>query len=214
MKTAIIIGATGLTGTQLVDLLINDTRFNKILVFGRRSIEIQNQKIEEHIIDFDHPEYWKDLVQGDVLFSALGTTLKAVGSQDAQYRIDYTYQYQFAVAAASNNVATYVLVSSAAANPDSVNFYMRMKGELERDIKKLPFKHIQIIQPGPLDGNRKEYRKMERLSLKVIKYFNKMNMLVKYRPIHVRIVAQKMIAVSFSTATEPQTYTLEQVFEL
>jgi len=214
MKTAIIIGATGLTGTQLVDLLINDTRFNKILVFGRRSIEIQNPKIEEHIIDFDHPEYWKDLVQGDVLFSALGTTLKAVGSQDAQYRIDYTYQYQFAVAAASNNVATYVLVSSAAANPDSVNFYMRMKGELERDIKKLPFKHIQIIQPGPLDGDRKEYRKMERLSLKTLKYFNKLGLFNKYKPIHVRIVAQKMIAVSFSTETAPQTYTLEQVFEL
>lgn len=214
MKTAIVIGATGLTGSQLIDLLLNDDRFNKIVVFGRRSIGINQPKLEEHIIDFDHPEYWRNLVQGDVLFSALGTTLKKVGSQDAQYRIDYTYQYQFAVAAASNQVPTYVLISSAAANPTSVNFFMRMKGELERDIKKLPFKHIQIIQPGPLDGNRKEYRKMERLSLKVIKYLNKMNMLYKYRPINVRIVAQKMINVSFSTKTEPQTYTLEQVFEL
>lgn len=214
MRTAIVIGATGLTGTQLVDLLLNDDRFNKVIVFGRRSIEINSTKLEEHIIDFDHPEYWSDLVKGDVLFSALGTTLKKARSQDAQTRVDYTYQYQFAVAATANHVPTYVLISSAAADPDSVNFYMRMKGELERDIKKLAFKHIQIIQPGPLDGDRKEYRKMERLSLKVIKYFNKMNMLIKYRPIHVRIVAQKMIAVSFSTATEPQTYTLEQVFEL
>jgi uncharacterized protein YbjT (DUF2867 family) len=214
MKTAIIIGATGLTGSQLVDLLLNDDRFNKIVVFGRRPMGFKHPKLEEHIIDFDYPEYWGDLVQGDVLFSALGTTLKAVGSQDAQYRVDYTYQYQFAEAAASNQVPTYVLVSSVAANPASVNFFMRMKGELERDIKKLPFQHIQIIQPGPLDGDRKENRKMERLSLKILKYLNRFNILNKYRPIHVRIVAQKMINVSFSTATEPQTYTLEQVFEL
>lgn len=214
MKTAIIIGATGLTGSQLVDLLLHDNRFNKIIVFGRRSIGINNPKLEEHIIDFDQPAHWRDLVKGDVLYSALGTTLKAVGSQDAQYRIDYTYQYQFAEAAASNQVSTYVLVSSAGANPSSLGFYIRMKGELERDIKKLPFKHIQIIQPGPLDGDRKEDRKAERFSLKVLKFFNKLGILNKYKPIHVRIVAQKMIAVSFSTVTEPQTYTLQQVFEL
>jgi uncharacterized protein YbjT (DUF2867 family) len=214
MKTAIVIGATGLTGSQLVDQLLKDDRFSKIIIFGRRSIEINSPKLEEHIIDFDHSEYWRDLVKGDILFSALGTTLKAVGSQDAQYRIDYTYQYQFAEAAASNNVATYVLVSSAAANPNSVNFYMRMKGELERDIKKLPFKHIQIIQPGPLDGDRKENRIMERLSLKTLKFFNKLGLLNKYKPIDVKIVARKMITVSFSIETEPQTYTLEEVFDL
>lgn len=214
MRTAIIIGATGLTGSQLVDLLLTDDRFTKLVVFGRRSIEITHPKLEEHIIDFDHPEYWRDLVKGDVLFSALGTTLKKVGSQDAQYRIDYSYQYQFAVAAAANQVPTYVLVSTAFANPASSGFYVRMKGELERDIKELPFKHIQIIQPGPLDGDRKENRVVERRGLKALKFLNKLNLFIKYRPIHVRIVAQKMINVSFSTETEPQTYTLEQVFEL
>ena len=79
---------------------------------------------------------------------------------------------------------------------------------------KRSFKHIQIIQPGPLDGDRIEFRIMERIGLKVLKFFNHLGLLRKYRPIHVRIVAQKMIAVSFSSASEPQTYALEQVFEL
>ncbi len=214
MKTAIIIGATGLTGNQLVDLLLHDNRFDKIVVFSRRSLGIKDLKLEEHIIDFANSESWSNFVKGDVLFSALGTTLKVAGSKEAQYKIDYQYQYQFAAIAATNQVSTYVLVSSASANPSSSNFYLRMKGELERDIKKLPFQHIQIIQPGPLDGDRKEKRTMERLSLKVIKSLNKIGLFKKYKPIHVRIVAQKMINVSFSLVTEPETYTLQQVFEL
>lgn len=91
MKTAIIIGGTGLVGTQLVDLLLNDQEFEKIVVFGRKSLNINNQKLEEHLINFSTPEYWENLVKGDVLFSCMGTTLAKAGSKEKQYEIDFTY---------------------------------------------------------------------------------------------------------------------------
>src|SRR5690349_10962018 len=137
--TAIVIGATGLVGSELVQQLLDDERFSLVKIFVRRSFGKQHPKLEEHIIDFDKIHEWGHLVSGDVLFSALGTTLKQAGGKEAQYRIDYNYQYDVADAAAKNKVPVYVLVSSAMANVDSKIFYTRMKGELERDIKKLPF---------------------------------------------------------------------------
>src|SRR5688572_25909562 len=131
MHTAIIIGATGLVGNHLLQQLIRDERYNKIIIFGRRSVNLSDAKIEEHIIEFDNVESWRHLVKGDVLFSSLGTTIRQAGSTNAQYKIDFTYQYEFAKAAASNNVPSYVLVSSAGADAKSIVFYTRMKGELE-----------------------------------------------------------------------------------
>src|SRR5687767_15068207 len=94
--TALVIGATGLVGSELVNQLLSDNKFEKLIVFVRRSIGKEHSKLTEHIIDFDSPRQWNMLVHGDVLFSTLGTTLKQAGSKGAQFKIDYTYQYQFA----------------------------------------------------------------------------------------------------------------------
>ena len=91
--TAIVIGATGLVGSELVQQLLDDERFSLVKIFVRRSFGKQHPKLEEHIIDFDKIHEWGHLVSGDVLFSALGTTLKQAGGKEAQYRIDYNYQY-------------------------------------------------------------------------------------------------------------------------
>ena len=109
---ALIIGATGATGKDLVQKLIDDTHFSEIHVFGRRALELRNNKVFEHIVDFDQPETWKDLVTGDVAFSCLGTTLKDAGSKEAQRKVDFDYQLNFAKAARENNVEDFVLVSS------------------------------------------------------------------------------------------------------
>src|SRR5689334_5676279 len=98
-RTAMVIGATGLVGSHLVQLLLHDDRFAVVKIFARRSTGIQHPKLQERIIDFDHPERWKHLITGDVLFSALGTTLKTAGSKEAQYKIDHTYQFNVAKAA-------------------------------------------------------------------------------------------------------------------
>jgi uncharacterized protein YbjT (DUF2867 family) len=214
MKTAIVIGATGLVGTQLVHLLLADTRFEKVVVFTRRSLQFKNEKLEEHIIDFNMPDEWQHLVKGDVFFSALGTTIKQAGGKKAQYKIDYTYQFQFAQAASYNNVPVYVLVSAASASQDSRIFYSRMKGELERDVKKLPFKSIYILQPGLLYGNRQQDRPGEKIGYSVITFLNRIGVFRKYRPIAGRTVAQAMLNSSIEAANGVHIYTLDRVFHL
>ena len=212
-RTAIVIGATGLVGSHLVQLLLNDNRFTGIKIFARRSTGINHAKLEEYIIDFDHPDQWKHLVTGDVLFSSLGTTLKTAGSKEAQYKIDHTYQFNVAKAAADNHVPVYVLISAAMASEHSRIFYSRMKGELERDIKELPFEYIHIIQPGMLIGERKENRPFEKIATPFILFLNKLGIAKKQKPIHASIVAQAMINVSFKRQKHINTYSLLEVFE-
>ena len=110
---ALVIGATGAVGMDLVEQLLKDDAFERVTVFVRRPLAVENPKLTVHIIDFDHPEQWRELLQGDVLFSCLGTTIKAAGSQEAQWKVDYTYQYEAAKAARENGVEAYALVSSA-----------------------------------------------------------------------------------------------------
>jgi aspartate-semialdehyde dehydrogenase len=101
-KTAIIIGATGLVGNQLLRKLLLDTTFSQVKIFVRRPTTITHEKLQEKIIDFRNIELIKNEITGDVLFSSLGTTLKQAGSKAAQYEVDYTYQYQFAQFANEN----------------------------------------------------------------------------------------------------------------
>lgn len=189
---ALVIGATGATGKDLVQKLLNDGDFDEVHAFGRRNINIDNKKLKSHIVDFDHPDSWKDLVKGDVAFSCLGTTLKDAGSKEAQRKVDYDYQYNFAKAAKENEVEDYVLVSAYGASPKSKIFYSRIKGELEQAVKDLHFNKITIFQPGMLDRKDSE-RKGEVLGGKIIKFANKLGVLENQKPLPTDILAQAMI---------------------
>ena len=214
MKTALVIGATGLVGKQLVQQLLADERFSKVIVFGRRNLGIANTKLEEHLIGFDKTETWQPLVKGDVFFSTLGTTLKQAGGQNGQYKVDYHYQYKFAEAASQNGVPAYVLVSSSGANKDSMIFYSRMKGTLEENVKKLDFKSISIIQPGLLHGDRQESRTGEEVAYKVMHFFDKLGIAGKYKPYEDKVVAQAMINAGIAAQPGVRTYTLGEIFRL
>ncbi|MGC9344211.1 MAG: NAD(P)H-binding protein, partial [Bacteroidales bacterium] len=130
MKTAIIAGATGLVGGHLLEQVLEDPYFDVIIIFVRRTTGIDHPKLTEHIVNFDTPDEWKDRVKGDILFSAMGTTLKQAGSKEAQKKVDYTYQYEVAKMAAAKGVQDYVLVSTPGASPGSMVFYIRIRGEL------------------------------------------------------------------------------------
>jgi len=203
-KTALIIGATGLVGQHLLIQLLEHPEFQKVRVFGRRTTGIVHPKLEEEIMDFDQPESWKSLVQGDVVFSTLGTTIKTAKTKENQYRVDFTYQYEFAKAAAENGVSTYLLVSSMGADPKSSVFYSRMKGELEDAVAKLPFQKLFIIRPSILDGDRQEKRAGEKVGLILSRFVTKF-ILKAYRPTPVDVLAAKMIRLSLEEVSGIRT---------
>jgi uncharacterized protein YbjT (DUF2867 family) len=212
--TAIVIGATGLVGSELTRLLSTNDQFDRVKVFSRRPLEAKLPKVEEYVINFEYPEQWKGLVKGDVLFSALGTTLKQVGSKGAQFKVDYKYQYNFAKVASDNGVPMYILVSAAGASPSSHIFYSRMKGNLEKDIKKFPFQFITILKPGLLSGNRKEKRMGEEIGFAVLNFLHRVPGLHSLKPIHAVIVAQAMINSVNHHPNQVNEYKLAEVFQL
>ena len=216
LKTAIVIGATGLIGRQLTNQLLNDGRYNVVKIFVRRTLSINNQKLVEHIVDFSHIEMWKNKLTGDELFSAMGTTIKQAGSKETQYTVDYTYQHETAKAAAENGVKNYFLVSSTGANSKSKNFYLRIKGELEESVAQLPFRKVVIFQPSFLLGERNEKRRGEKIGAALAKILTmSIPWIKKYRPIEATVVAQAMIhSANHDTQNKLVKYSLDKIFEI
>jgi len=194
MKTAIVIGATGLIGKHLTNLLLDNPAYSIVKVFVRKSSNISNPKLEEHIVNFDEIAKWKDKITGNELFSAMGTTIRKAKSTTVQYKVDVTYQFEFAKAASENGVRGYFLVSSSGANANSKFFYMRIKGELEEKVKLLPFNKIRIFRPSLLLGNRDDKRFGEKAAERLLKIVVPLFPFLKnQRPIEGEKVARAMM---------------------
>ncbi|MDZ4665425.1 MAG: NAD(P)H-binding protein, partial [Bacteroidota bacterium] len=142
---AIVIGSTGLVGEHVLQLLSNDNRFTSVTALVRKTGAIQSNKITYQIFDFDNMN--AALISGDVLFCALGTTLKKAGHKEAQYKIDCTYNFETAKRAKQNGIKFLAHVSSLGANARSSSFYLRVKGELEEKLKELAFEKTIIVRP-------------------------------------------------------------------
>ena len=190
---ALVLGATGATGLELVKLLLNDSNIIEVSVFVRRKFNIKHPKLIVHEIDFSRLYNYSQLIRGDILFSALGTTIKDAGSKKKQYLVDYTYQYEFAKIASKNKVAHYSLVSSVGADKKSWFFYPRIKGSLEEAIKCLHFHKIQIFQPPSLIRQAHSIRYREKISLYVLKLFNSIGIFKSFTPLLVKDLAMKMV---------------------
>lgn len=194
---ALVLGATGAVGKDLVQQLLADDSFESVDIFVRREVRLDSSKLTVHVVDFDHPETWADVLQGDVLFSCLGTTIKAAGSQEAQWKVDYTYQYEVAKAARANGVKTYVLVSAIGADVNSKFFYSRMKGALDDAVQKLGFEGCFILQPPSLV--RKESDRFgEKVGVAVMKGLNAIGLLRSWTPMPTESVAAAMIRLAQS----------------
>ena len=191
---ALVLGATGATGRELVELLLDDSNFNQVSIFVRTVPKISDKKLTIHKIEFTKLNEYKDLIKGDILFSALGTTKKDAGGKKEQYLVDYTYQYEFAKIASENGVANYSLVSSYGANANSSFFYPKIKGELEESVKKLNFKKIDIFQPPMLIRQSDLMRSGEKSGIKFLNTVNKIGVLKSQKPLNVKDLALKMVS--------------------
>ena len=211
-KTAVVIGATGLVGKELVKQLILSDAFERVVTMTRRALELESDKHQNHLIDFEKLDRYSGLFKGDALFSCLGTTRKQAGSVAEQRRIDYDYQLQVAKIAARNDIPHYLLISSSGANAKSSAAYMKMKGELEDDVKELPFKRISIFQPSLLLGSRDKPRLGEGIAAYIMPVLCRMPFLRKYRPITGQQVARRMLEVSLSEGNSKEYFILEDVF--
>ena len=201
-KHALVLGASGATGQEIVKLLLDDPNYNKVTIFLRREVDIRHKKLKIHVVDFSKLYEYKDLIKGDILFSALGTTLKDAGSKDKQYLVDYTYQYEFAKMASENRVNVYALVSSLGANKNSLFYYPKIKGKLEESVKLLNFKSIRIFQPPSLIRQSELMRPGERRSIKLFQKLNSIGLLKSLKPMSVAVLASKMLSESYQTQND------------
>jgi len=192
-----IIGATGLVGSEILNYLLEDQRTNMVKIFVRRPTEITHPKLQEHIVDFERMHEWRNLLVGDILFSALGTTIKQVGTREAQRIVDYDYQLRVAQSAKINGTQNYVLVSAASAHPKSNFSYTRIKGDLERDILKLGFQKTTIIRPGILKGPRAVKRFFEQTAGSVLSYLPVIPGFEMIKPVSGKLVAHACVESAF-----------------
>jgi uncharacterized protein YbjT (DUF2867 family) len=189
-RTALVIGATGLVGRAIVRQLLEHPRYDRVVVLARRPLEWQHPRLLQEQLDFDHPN--PDLIRGDDLYCAMGTTLRKAGSQPAQYLIDCTYPYEIGKIAKANGVQRYLLVSSIGADAHSGNFYLRTKGELEEKIAGLDFHQFVSARPSFLLGQREEFRMAERIGIAMERVFRPL-VPRKYRGIQAEQVARALI---------------------
>ena len=208
---ALIIGATGATGKDLVTQLLADDTYSEVHCFVRKPLTLTHPKLYAHVVDFETPEAWADLLRGDVAFSCLGTTLAAAGSKEAQWRVDYDYQYNFAEHCRNNGVPTFVLVSAAGAKAQSKLFYNRMKGQLEDAVKELEFPRLLIFQPSVLIRSNSD-RSGENFTVKAFKFLNKLGILKRYRPMPTSVLAEKMCKEVAIAPKGIHTFTLDEIF--
>lgn len=208
---ALIIGATGATGKDLVTQLLADDTYSEVHCFVRKPLTLTHPKLHTHVVDFETPEVWADLLRGDVAFSCLGTTLAAAGSKEAQWRVDYDYQYNFAEHCRNNGVPTFVLISAAGAKAQSKLFYNRMKGQLEDAVKELEFPCLLIFQPSVLIRSNSD-RSGENFTVKAFKFLNKLGILKRYRPMPTSVLAEKMRKEVAIAPKGVHTFTLDEIF--
>lgn len=208
---ALIIGATGATGKDLLSQLLADDTYSELHCFVRKPLTLTHPKLHAHVVDFETPEVWADLLRGDVAFSCLGTTLAVAGSKEAQWRVDYDYQYNFAEHCRNNGVPTFVLVSAAGAKAQSKLFYNRMKGQLEDAVKALGFARLLIFQPSVLVRKGSD-RKGEQFGLKMIVFLNKLGLFKRYRPMPTSVLAEKMRKEVAIAPKGVHTFTLDEIF--
>jgi uncharacterized protein YbjT (DUF2867 family) len=194
-KTAIIIGATGLTGNLLLERLLEDDRYKSIKLFSRSSCNIKHSKIEEHLIDLFELEKHIDLFSADEVFCCIGTTKAKTPDEEQYLKIDYGIPITLANLCVQKGIDTFVVISALGANKKSKLFYNRTKGKMEEAVLREKIKNIYILQPSLISGIRNENRFGEKTAKALMNVLNPVlvGSLKKYRSIHPKTIVNTMV---------------------
>lgn len=215
-RKALVIGATGLIGRNLVFELLKSNHYSSVTVFARRDIVIKHEKLHQILLDFDEIENHKSDMFVDDVFCCLGST-KAKTPDPISYRkIDYDYPLLVAKIAKEQGAKQYVLVSSMGANKESSIFYSRLKGEIEDAIAKLNYASYSIVRPSLLLGTRNESRPLETISQYLMRVLNPLFIgpLKLYKAIDGYVVAKAILVLAKKNAAGRYTYLNNQLFNL
>ena len=198
MKTALLFGASGLVGNHLLNQLIINNNYSKIKLFARSSIDISDPKIEIIQTDFNNLENHREDIKGDDCFFCIGTTKQNSPDKNEYRRVELDVPKEIAQIAKSNSVNSFVFISSGYADPKSSGDYLKFKGEVEEELKKLNFPKLGIMRPSFLLGDRKEKRIGEKIGIFVFKLLSPLFLgpLKKMKPIQSATVAKAMIAIT------------------
>ena len=198
MKTAIILGATGLTGSILLQKLLEDPRYDKIKLFSRSSAGIEHPKVEEYLVDLFELEKYADKFTGDEVHCCVGSTQKKTPDEEVYKKVDYGIPVTAAELCKKNNIQTFVVISALGADQESKFFYNRTKGEMEEKVLRKNLPKTYILQPSLIAGKRQEKRLFEYAWKKVMKVGDHLLVgpLKKYRSIHAASIAKAMIFVA------------------
>lgn len=189
---ALLLGGTGLVGAEILKLLLNDPDFKSVHLIGRRKMELDHPKLTFHQLDLEILAELPE-INADVLFIAFGTTLKVAGSKDRQEFIDVEIPSKVMKFASNQGTSKCALVSALGVSEKSPFFYSRMKARLDRNAIQMGFDHLVLVKPSVLDGDRKEKRVGEKLSIAIGNLIGKTGLMNAYRPVKVENVAAAMI---------------------
>ena len=215
MKTALVFGSSGLVGGHLLNQLIRDNNYNKIKIFVRSEPENNDPKVEIIKTDFNNLENHKEDIKGDDCFFCIGTTKQNSPDKNEYRRVELEIPKKIAQISKSNSINSFVFVSSGYADPKSSGDYLKFKGEVEEELKKLDFSKLGIMRPSFLTGNRKEKRIGEKIGILVFKLLSPLLLgpLKKMKPINSEIVAKAMIKAA-NENLEINTFESNEIIEL
>ncbi len=207
-RTALLAGATGLVGSHVLELLLADAHWSRVVTVGRRTTSHHHAKLEQRVADLGSLETASDLPHVDDIFSCLGTTIKQAGSQPAFRLVDHAFVVGLARAGLRAGATQFLLVSAIGADRKSRVFYSRVKGETEAAIRTLPYRGIQIFRPSLLLGERPEFRLGERIAMLGAPVLPALlfGRLRRYRPIHAATVARAMVAIAREAPRGPNVF--------
>ena len=215
MKTAIVFGSTGLIGGHLVNQLIQDNYYTKIKILVRSQTSINNEKVEVINIDFNNLGNHKTEITGDDCFFCIGTTKQNSPDKNDYQKVELDIPKEIAQIAKANSVKSFIFISSIYANPNSSGNYVKFKGLVEEELKRLNFSKLGILRPSFLMGKRKENRLGETIGIFA---FSALSPLLfgpfkKMRPISSENVAKAMIKIANSNL-EKTVFESNEIVEL